>query len=66
MRNPPADFDLLAPGYYDLLPSGESRKAQENGGSIVIHHQSGLGACELAEYGLDVRLAGASAALQQV
>ena len=60
-RNPEgaADFHQLSPGDDDLSALGQGRQHQEDGCSIVIHHQCALRAGEAAEDALHMAVAAA-------
>ena len=61
-----ADFHRLAAGYHHLAAGGEGGEAEEQCGGVVVDDQGGLGAGNLPEQGLEVRLAGAAPSGGQV
>ena len=51
-----ADLHCLAPGDHDLASGRQGRQPQQQGGCVVVDYEGGLGAGDLLQQGLQVRL----------
>ena len=61
-----ADLHCLAPGDHDLASGRQCRQPQQQGRCVVVDYEGGLGAGNLLEQGLQVRLPRTPAAGGQV
>jgi hypothetical protein len=63
---PPPDLDQLRATDEDFLAPGDRRQGEQDGAGVVVDHQGGFGARQLAQEGFEVSLPSTAFAARQV